>query len=161
MKNVIIILIFCQVLTAQELSERGTNFKHEIKLNTFYLAYGALEIDYEYLFENSSIGLALTLPAGELFTENVFILISPYTRFYLGKKQARGFFLEGFAMYVQDNEDQDLVFGASLGSKFTFKKKFTIEVNFGLGGSPFKNGALSNYFLPIAPRIGINIGMRF
>lgn len=105
--------------------------------------------------------------------------LSPYVRRYFSKGYAKGFFVEGFGMmhsgkvletiFVETrwtqgipediwletiNTYSNFAFGLSLGGKFKLKKRFLIELYFGVGGDPFA-------FDEIVTRGGLSLGINF
>ena len=113
--------------------------KNEIKGNALLLVAGALEVTYERLLnEESGVGVSLFVPYDNDIDTN--FSLSPYYRFYFGKKPAAGFFVEGFGMlnsysddyYVYDsnfNESKidgenitDFALGFGLGAKWVTKR---------------------------------------
>ena len=76
--------------------ENQTNF-NEVKLNGLYLVIGAFDVAYERTInEESAFGVDLFLPFDNDIDINYYV--SPYYRFYFGKKYPAGFFVEGFGM---------------------------------------------------------------
>lgn len=161
MKKLIFLLLLPTIVAAQD-TVTDNRFKNEVKLNTLYLAIGAIEIEYEHLLDTkSAFGLAITIPYRNLNEAEVDFLITPYYRWYFGKKYASGFFLEAFGMYASRNGKQDIILGPSLGGKFIFGRKYLAEINFGLGAVLTANNVFTGLYLPIVPRLGIKIGRRF
>jgi hypothetical protein len=154
--------------------------KNEIKGNALFLVVGALEVTYERLLnEESGVGVSLFVPYENDFDTN--FSLSPYYRFYFGKKPAAGFFVEGFGMlnsYTQENyyyayEDfppygtiqtitkdnrTDFALGFGLGGKWVTKRGFVFEINAGVGRNLF-NSSDTDY--EIVGRGGITLGYRF
>jgi len=148
--------------------------KNEIKGNALFLVAGALEVTYERLLnEESGIGVSLSVP----YTNDMAInfSLSPYYRFYFGKKSAAGFFVEGFGMlnsYTQEGYSSslfggytgptkdvtDFALGFGLGGKWVTKKGFVFEINGGVGRNLF-NSSDTDY--QIVGRGGATLGYRF
>lgn len=155
--------------------------KNELKGNALFLIIGAAEITYERLLnEESGVGVSLFVAYANNMDQK--INLSPFYRFYFGKKPAAGFFVEGFGMlnsysynkydYVvydpyplytssetitKDNRT-DFALGFGLGSKWISKSGFLFEVNAGIGRNLF-NSNDTNF--TIVGRGGISMGYRF
>lgn len=175
-KIILTALIVCIsfVSSAQVDNENDTPYfgKHEVRLNAIVLVVGAVEINYEYLLnENSGIGLGGFLAYDEDVKEDIEFFISPYYRYYFGKKYAAGFFLEGFGMLNRTDRDIDFLFednyknfvtdfalGIGLGGKWITKNGFFGEVNYGIARNLFK--ADESEF-DLIGKFGISIGYRF
>jgi len=153
--------------------------KNELKLNAAFLIAGAFEVSYERIIdEESAFGSSLFI-AIESEIENKFML-TPYYRYYFGKKPAAGFFAEGFGSingyegyewkynYDSINNDYlssskyvkrtDFALGFGLGSKWITKKGFVFEINAGVGRNLF-NSQDTSY--DIIGRGAISFGYRF
>jgi hypothetical protein len=173
MKN--IFLILCLTFFAFGFSQDQSSFpKNEIKGNALMLVTGALEVTYERLLnEESGLGVSLFV-AYDNDIETSFSL-SPYYRFYFGKKPAAGFFAEGFGMidsYTQQASDGDLfstyigpeknitdfALGFGLGGKWVTKRGFVFEINSGVGRNLFNSSDTDHEFVG---RGGITLGYRF
>jgi hypothetical protein len=145
--------------------------KNEIKGNALFLVVGALEITYEHLLnDESGVGVSLFVP----YDNNIDTKFSltPYYRFYFGKKPAAGFFAEGFGMinsyeynnnnYYNGNTNSgnktDFALGFGIGGKWITKKGFVFEINSGVGRNLF-NSNDNDY--QIVGRGGIVLGYRF
>ncbi len=161
MRKVLFLFLLCKIVYAQE-PITDLEYKNEIKLHALYLVAGAIEIEYEHLRNTkTAFGIALTVPYRNLDEEGIDYLVTPYYRRYFGKKNdASGFFIEAFGMYVSGNGNYDIVLGPSIGGKFVFRKNYLAELNFGLGAILTTNN-VSDFYLPIFPRLGIKIGKRF
>lgn len=147
--------------------------KNEIKGNALFLVAGALEVTYERLLnEESGVGVSLFVPYDNEIDVN--FSLTPYYRFYFGKKPAAGFFVEGFGMlnsyddsiYTQANNYSNLVevtrtdfaLGFGLGAKWVTQKGFVFEINGGVGRNLFNS---SDSDFEIVGRGGITLGYRF
>lgn len=148
--------------------------KNEIKGNALFLVAGALEVSYERLLnEESGVGVSLFVPY--LNDINTKFSLSPYYRFYFGKKPAAGFFAEGFGMinsYTQqassgsfftnysgpEKNITDFALGFGIGGKWITSKGFLFEINGGIGRNLF-NSTDTDY--QIVGRGGITLGYRF
>ena len=61
--------------------------KNEIKTNGLYLVVGILDFTYERLLnEESAVGLNVAIPYDKEIKENLQYYISPYYRFYFGRR---------------------------------------------------------------------------
>lgn len=170
----IFLMMFSTLSFSQDESSQNLYFgKHEVKLNAIMMVVGAFEVNYEYLLnEESGIGMSVFLAYDEYVKDEVKYYISPYYRYYFGKKYAGGFFLEGFGMlnYSQrdlgaflfdeeeDNFITDFALGIGLGGKWITKKGFTGEINYGIGRNIFKTDEAEYDFVG---KFGITVGYRF
>lgn len=161
---------------AQEVSaEVSDPYKksNEVKLNGLYLILGAFDVTYERLLsEESSVGINVFLPFDSDVKDEIQYYLSPYYRFFFGKKYAAGFFLEGFGMLnsvdeeilnLFDSDDQtryvtDFALGIGLGGKWVTKSGFVGEINFGIARNLFNADASG---LEIISKFGISLGYRF
>ncbi|MBJ2173982.1 hypothetical protein JBL43_07020 [Aureibaculum sp. A20] len=161
----------------------------EIKVNAFNLIiYKAADVSYEYLLnENQSIGMGLLiklkpLKAKErkLFEPEIsytrYFSLTPYYRYFLSKKYAKGIFIEGFAMYATGKEFEStpdskdtmsiIIFkkyktfrlGIGIGLKIVSRKNLSIDINFGYAMDPSRINYVSTN---PATRGGISVGYRF
>jgi len=145
--------------------------KNEIKGNALFLVAGALEITYEHILnDESGVGISLFVTY-ENSIDTKFSL-TPYYRFYFGKKPAAGFFAEGFGMinsyeynnnyYYNGNSNSgnktDFALGIGIGGKWITKKGFVFEINSGVGRNLLNS---NNNDYQIVGRGGITLGYRF
>jgi len=181
MKKLLLFLCLSFATFGYSQEENQINFpKNEIKGNALFLVAGALEVTYEKLLnEESGLGVSLFVSYDENI--NTKFSLTPYYRFYFGKKPAAGFFVEGFGMlnsYTQETyyyayEDfppyntletvikdntTDFALGFGIGSKWVTKKGFLFEINAGVGRNLF-NSSETDY--EIVGRGGITLGYRF
>lgn len=154
-----------------------TDFKkNELKGNALMLVAGAVEFTFERLLnEESGAGVSLFFS----YDEDVYTKFSltPYYRFYFGKKPAAGFFAEGFGMLntyqgetyyyndgmsttIKEEQITDFALGFGLGGKWVNKKGFVFELNAGVGRNLF-NEKSNDYDQKIVGRGGITLGYRF
>lgn len=157
--------------TNEDPSER----KNEIKLNLIAPLSGAVEAGFErYLNKNSSLGISAFMVYDNTKEDDLNYFISPYYRYYFGKKYASGFFAEGFGMftsidgkkiYAADNiaftegkNVYDLALGAGLGWKLVTKKGFVFEANAAYGRLVF-NADKTDHNQVI--KLGLSMGYRF
>ncbi|MEG0927533.1 MULTISPECIES: DUF3575 domain-containing protein [Chryseobacterium] len=157
--------------TKGDLSEK----KNEIKLNLISPLSGAVEAGFErYLNKNSSLGISAFIVYDNTREEDMNYFISPYYRYYFGKKFASGFFVEGFGMFTSidgkkiyaadhvtftENKDvYDLALGAGLGYKLVTKKGFVFEANTAYGRLIF-NADKTDHDQVI--KLGLSVGYRF
>lgn len=175
MKKIIFLLCFTSFLSAYSQENETTVFKkNELKGNALLLISGALEFTYERLLnEESGLGASLFLAYDEDIDTK--FTLTPYYRFYFGKKPAAGFFVEGFGM-LNNYEDEtsyyydgvyttaegekttDFALGFGLGAKWVTQKGFLFEINGGAGRNLF-NSNDTDY--EIVGRGGITLGYRF
>lgn len=157
--------------TNEDPSER----KNEIKLNLIAPLSGAVEAGFErYLNKNSSLGISVFMVYDNTKEDDLNYFISPYYRYYFGKKYASGFFAEGFGMftsidgkkiYAADNiaftegkNVYDLALGAGLGWKLVTKKGIVFEANAAYGRLVF-NADKTDHNQVI--KLGLSMGYRF
>lgn len=169
----LLVILFLTVFTFGYSQEKETTDfkKNEIKGNALFLVAGALEVTYERILnEESGVGVSLFVP----YDNNIGtkFSLSPYYRFYFGKKPAAGFFAEGFGMlnsydfinnnYYNGNSNTgsrtDFALGFGLGGKWITKKGFLFEINGGIGRNLF-NSSSTDY--QIVGRGGITLGYRY
>lgn len=179
-KKISLLIILFAFYAVKAQSESGTNpnpyqKNNEIKLNLISPLSGAVGVDFErYLNKNSSLGISSLFVYDNTKEDDMNYYISPYYRYYFGKKYASGFFAEGFGMftsidgkkmYAADNitftegkNVYDLALGAGLGWKLVTKKGFVVEANAGYGRLLF-NADKTDHNQVI--KLGLSIGYRF
>ncbi len=152
--------------------------RNEFKINALYLVLGAIDVTYERLLnEESGVGVSVFIPFDDEINGDINYYISPYYRFYFGKKYATGFFVEGFGMLnsynnntVAFNSDFDIIstneknvtdfaLGIGVGGKWVTSRGMFAEVNFGVGRNLFNNNEFDDY--EIVGKAAISIGIRF
>lgn len=167
MKKIILAaLLVCISLQSYSQEEKTQPKKHEIKLNALMTLFGVPEISYEYLLnEESSMGLSVLFSLEDNY--QLDFALTPYYRFFFGKKPASGFFVEGFGMLnigdadsydggsSQPNET-DVALGISIGTKLLTKSGFIFEIYGGAGRNLFNDNSFD-----AVPRFGISFGKRF
>ena len=177
MKKLFVVLCLSSFLFSFGQEKDVTDFKrNEFKGNALMLVAGAVEITYErILSEESAVGVSLFFPYDDNI--NINFSLTPYYRFYFGKKPAAGFFAEGFGMlnsYEYDNfnynntnyptyttgDATDFALGFGLGGKWITKKGFVFEINAGVGRNLF-NSISGDSDNEIVGRGGITLGYRF
>lgn len=147
---------------------------NELKLNALYAVVGVLDLTYERtLNEESGIGLTFAVPFDKELDSDINYYVSPYYRFYFGKKYAAGFFLEGFGMlsaYEQTdifigndvviNEESKLAFalGIGVGGKWVTNGGFIGELSLGVGRNIIN---ADDFIDDVVGKISIGIGYRF
>jgi hypothetical protein len=172
------ILFACYSVNAQntKTNEDPSERKNEIKLNLIAPLSGAVEAGFErYLNKNSSLGISAFIVYDHTKDEDVNYYISPYYRYYFGKKYASGFFVEGFGAFTSidgkkiydtpakltftENKDvYDVALGAGLGYKLVTKKGLVFEANAGYGKLLFNADKTDH---TIVAKYGLSIGYRF
>lgn len=190
MKKIIILLVivvngfsFAQETTSTE----NANPKNELKINAISTLAGFPEFTYERIInEESAVGLSMGFAADKEI-ETKFTL-TPYYRFYFGKKYAAGFYVEGFGMlnsistqdyqYYVYNPTYDPVYGSNyvtqkgekytdfalgfgIGSKWITKKGVIFEINAGFGRNLLNADKNDFYDHVFVGRGGLSIGYRF
>jgi len=171
MKNnlVLILIIFSFGFTnAQEPSNENKN--HELRVNIIYALSEFPEISYEHIL-NEENGLGISLAFGSLdgFDDNLKFALTPYYRWYFGKKRAAGFFAETFTMlnvaeddyFFNSNESNGetgtgFAFGVAIGGKWITKRNWVFELYTGYGRNIINNDITQD-----VPRAGITLGKRF
>ncbi|MDD2984779.1 DUF3575 domain-containing protein [Flavobacterium sp.] len=175
MKKLFLLLLCLLSLNLFAQEEGKSSFKrNEIKGNALFLVLGTFEATYERLInEESGFGISLHVP----FTNDsdINFSVTPYYRFYFGKKPAAGFFVEGFGMlnqvddYIYDYnsnfEDKnetitDFAFGLGLGGKWITNRGVIFEINAGVGRNLFSEYN-ENRDYEFIGRGGITVGYRF
>lgn len=172
-------LLLCLTIGSTNAQERKESTdstyygKHEIKLNAILLVVGAFEVNYEYLLnEEMGLGISAFAAYDDSVIEDIDYYISPYFRYYFGKKYASGFFVEGFGMLNRTDRNVNLIFlesedsnfvtdfalGFGLGSKWVTKRGWMFEFNYGIGRNLFNNKESD---LDLIGKFGISLGYRF
>ncbi|WP_159476548.1 DUF3575 domain-containing protein [Chryseobacterium sp. 18068] len=179
-KNFLLFIILFAFYSVKAQNENGTDANpyqknNEIKLNLISPLFGAVEVGFErHLNKNSSLGISAFFVYDNTENEDLNYYISPYYRYYFGKKYASGFFVEGFGMFTSidgkkvysadrltftENKDvYDAVLGAGLGYKLVTKKGFVFEANASYGKLLF-NADKTDHTQVI--KLGLSIGYRF
>jgi hypothetical protein len=177
-KSLLLLCLSLLTLGYSQENESAIFPKNELKLNVAFLIAGAFDVSYERIInDETAIGTSLFI-AIESEIENKFML-TPYYRYYFGRKPATGFFAEGFGSinsyesyewkynydvnnnYYSSSEyvkRTDFALGFGLGGKWITKKGFIFEINAGVGRNLF-NSQDTDY--DIIGRGGISFGYRF
>lgn len=171
----IILFAFCSVNAQNETDANPYQKNNEIKLNLITPLSGAVEVGFErYLNKKSSVGISALFVYDHTKENDMNYFVSPYYRYYFGKKYASGFFVEGFGMftsidgkkvYAADNvtftegkDVYDLALGAGFGWKVVTRKGFVFEANVGYGRLVF-NADKTDHNQVL--KLGLSIGYRF
>ncbi|HEX7871153.1 MAG TPA: DUF3575 domain-containing protein [Chryseobacterium sp.] len=171
----IILFAFCSVKAQNETDSNPYQKNNEIKLNLISPLFGAVEGSFErHLNKNSSLGISAFIVYDNKENEDLNYYISPYYRYYFGKKYASGFFVEGFGaftsidgkkIYAADNvtftekkDVYDVALGAGLGYKLVTKKGLVFEANAAYGKLLFNADKTDH---DIVAKFGLSIGYRF
>lgn len=171
----IILFAFCSVNAQNESDANPYQKNNEIKLNLITPLSGAVEVGFErYLNKKSSVGISALFVYDNTKENDMNYFVSPYYRYYFGKKYASGFFVEGFGMftsidgknvYAADNvtftegkDVYDLALGAGFGWKVVTRKGFVFEANVGYGRLIF-NADKTDHNQVL--KLGLSIGYRF
>ncbi|MBC7642737.1 MAG: hypothetical protein H7174_10450 [Flavobacterium sp.] len=165
--------------------------KDEFKLDPTYLIFaGALNLSYERVInEESGLGVSVILSNGKEI--NTTFSLTPYYRFYFGKKPAAGFFFEGFASinsfkynsyvynqnynngyynngynYYEVKSTTDFAIGIGLGGKWITNNGIIFELSGGIGRNLLNDYSAGNKdgltsSQKVVGRGGISIGYRF
>ena len=148
--------------------------RNELKGNAAYLLGGIFEGTYERLLNDES-GLGISAAFSLVNDSDLKFAITPYYRFYFGKKPAAGFFAEGFGMLnrvddlvfdVSNNFNgevktiTDFAFGLGAGSKWISRRGVIFEISAGVGRNLFSEYN-DNRDYEFIGRGSITIGYRF
>lgn len=162
---------------AQQADTTDTDFaRNEVRLNGLYLVLGAFEGSYSYVLnDESTVGVSLLIPFDEDISDDLNYYVSPYYRFFFGRKPAAGFFLEGFGMLnsikeerfvgnidpvIEEENITDFALGIGLGGKFMTNRGLIGEVNLGVGRNLF-NGDNNGSGNDVVGKFGVSLGYRF
>ncbi|MCI3937155.1 DUF3575 domain-containing protein [Chryseobacterium aahli] len=171
----IILFVFCSVNAQNETDANPYQKNNEIKLNLISPLFGAVEAGFErHLNKNSSLGISAFFVYDDTKDEDTNYYVSPYYRYYFGKKYASGFFVEGFGAFTSidgkkiyaadqitftENKDvYDVVLGAGLGYKIVTKKGLVFEANAAYGKLLFNADKTDH---TVVAKFGLSIGYRF
>ncbi|MCT2406240.1 DUF3575 domain-containing protein [Chryseobacterium antibioticum] len=177
-KSFLLLIILFAFYTVKAQNENDSNpnqKKNEIKLNLISPLSGAFEVGFErHLNKNSSLGISAFIVYDHTKDEDTNYYISPYYRYYFGKKYASGFFVEGFGAFTSidgkkiysadnltftENKDvYDVALGAGLGYKLVTKKGLVFEANAGYGKLLFNADKTDH---GVVAKYGLSIGYRF
>ncbi len=181
MKKKYLVLLVTALFAASMFSQENKDSKsistenfNEVKINGLYLVLGAFDVTYERTInQESAFGVNVFLPFDDDINDDINYYISPYYRFYFGKKYASGFFVEGFGMLnstndysfsgnfdtsIKEDNITDFALGIGLGGKWITESGFIGELNFGVGRNLFNN---DRYDYEIVAKVGITLGYRF
>lgn len=155
--------------------------KNEISLNASSLLYQGLEVTYERGIQREiGVGVSsLLFVYQKIENEGQNFHITPYARYYFGKKPLGGFFVEGFTSlfnknywfdkhtYVNDyytkretitKTTTTVAFGFGLGAKWQTRQGLTFEIHGAIGREP---RASNDNYQPFMGRGGLLIGYKF
>jgi hypothetical protein len=172
---IIILFAFCSVNAQNETDSNPYQKNNEIKLNLLSPLLGAVEVGYErYLNKNSSLGISTLFVFDHTKDKDMNYSLSPYYRYYFGKKYASGFFVEGFGMltsidgkkiyaannvtFTEKKDVYDIALGAGFGWKLVTKKGLVFEANAGYGKLLFNADKTDH---TIVAKFGLSVGYRF
>ncbi|HEX8270924.1 MAG TPA: DUF3575 domain-containing protein [Flavobacterium sp.] len=176
-------IMFCTLMAwsclsyAQETETPPIERRDEVKINALLMILGAIEVGYEHTLSHES-AFGITGLYGFDDDLGINYMITPYYRYYFGKKPAHGFFMEGFGTlnsvddYVYEEYDPvnfyynyeektitDFALGIGLGAKWMTSKGVTLEINAGIGRNLFSGEEDRDF--EIIGRGGISVGYRF
>ncbi|WP_027388615.1 DUF3575 domain-containing protein [Chryseobacterium gregarium] len=171
----IILFAFYSVRAQNETDANPYQKNNEIKINLIAPLLGAVEAGYErHLNRHSSLGISAFFVYDDTKNEDMNYYVSPYYRYYFGKKYASGFFAEGFGMFTstdgkkiysadrltftENKEVSDVALGAGLGYKLVTKKGLVFEANAGYGKLLFNADKTDH---DVVAKFGVSIGYRF
>lgn len=163
MKLHLLVFLFClSTITYSQESKEPESIKNEVKVNAAYLLGGFPEFSYaRILNDESALGISIAFSLDSDINYNFFI--TPYYRFYFGKKRAAGFFIEGnTSLFTEESGSgsDEFGFGAgfSIGGKLISKsKKWTGELLLGI----VRNFVNTDIISVAYPRFGVSVGRRF
>lgn len=152
--------------------------KNEIKVNALYLVLGVFDVAYERAInDESSFGTSVTLLLDKEADINTAFAISPYYRFYFGKKPVSGFFMEGFGLYqsinretyyyignefYQEEKVKAFALGIGLGGKWYTKRNVMFEIGGGIGRNlSISSNIPDSDYSRITGKFNISVGYRF
>lgn len=175
MKKIILLVVLSLGLNSFAQEQEIPDFKrNELKGNAAYLLAGIFEGTYERLLNDES-GLGISAAFSLANDSDLKFAITPYYRFYFGKKPAAGFFAEGFGMlnqvddFVYENSNDssgevktitDFAFGLGAGSKWISRRGVIFEISAGVGRNLFSEYN-DNRDYEFIGRGSITIGYRF
>jgi hypothetical protein len=153
--------------------------KNEIKINAVYLVLGAFDASYERAInDESSFGTSITFLLDKEANINTAFAISPYYRFYFGKKPVAGFYMEGFGLF--QSVDRNLTYfygsyssnvkekinafalGIGLGGKWYTKRNVMFEIGGGIGRNLSISSNITNTdYSRITGKFAVSVGYRF
>jgi hypothetical protein len=179
-KIALLLLCLCSLQGFSQDEKPISGGKNELKGNALFLVLGFPEFTYERIFSNeSSVGITTGFAIEEDFDQK--FTLSPYYRYFFGKKTASGFFVEGFGMLNVYEEDYyydflssnmgnhnrknitDFALGFGLGAKWVTDKGFLFELNTGIGRNLFntKDSDNNEFGRTFVGKFGITAGYRF
>ena len=179
MKKVFLAAFCCFSLSMYSQDEKTAySGKNEIKGNALFMVLGFPEFAYErILSDETSAGISVAFAADQQFNQK--FNVSPYFRYFFGKKPAAGFFVEGFGMLNQyegneyyytnssstgvymEEKVTDFALGFGLGAKWLTKKGFLFELNGGIGRNLLNSEKNDLYDQTIVGKFGLSVGYRF
>lgn len=173
MKNVLFVsvLLLSTLLFSQETVKEDDFNRNELHLNLLMpIALKSFEMEYERNISDQS-GVGASVFIGNSDEWELRFAFTPFFRKYFGKEDAKGFFLEGFAMvntikyggyynYFNNyttpiHNETDVALGIGLGGKFIASDNFVGIINAGIGRNLLSDGE------EVVPRFGIHFGYRF
>lgn len=178
-KILFLMMVLPLSLFAQEDSLKPKVKKNEIIVNAFELIVGGVvPISYERFIDNSQSIMIKTFFFDKNYSNfnsgygNLFSLQAQYNYYLSEKKKNAGFFLASFVKFTAGK----YIFvgfpptkkygvkvssaGFGVGYKFLLKNKLSFSITTDIGRVLSKY-AYYTYELPIDPRAGINMGLRF
>ena len=185
MKKIVVtaLLLYFQLSFSQEKTK--IDFKqNELKSNALFLIIGQPEVTYERLLnEESGIGISVNFAIDKTL-ETTFSM-TPFYRFYFGKKPAAGLFVEGFGMlntikvedvtnsyfnyntgitttsFYKGDSYADFALGFGVGAKWISKRGVVLEINGGIGRNLLNSEKNDFYDHTFVSRGGLTVGYRF
>ncbi len=147
--------LFLKAQTDSTKISQGGLRSNDVMINPIALVLGVGNLSYErILTDNSGIGISSTFLIDNYVVETTgFFQLTPYYRFYFGKKRAGGFFVEGFAglvsrdvetyhfnnypyngnPYTTTERNTNGGVGVGFGGKWNTKKNIIFEAGIGIG----------------------------
>lgn len=160
MKKLILLFAIFSVITLNAQETEKPVSKNEVKLNLGYLLLGLPELSYERILnDDSSVGMSVAFSIDS--DVDINYMLTPYYRFFFGKKPSAGFFIEAngavFSEEYYSKNEVGAGLGVALGGKFISKNNWTGELLLGAGRTLANSKNTSEAY----PRIGVTIGKRF
>jgi hypothetical protein len=165
-----IFLFSCIVFSQENQNNTANSFSaNELKLNLIYTLSGYPEISYERLLtKETGVGVSMGISLDDSSISSQEFNINPYYRFYFGKGEASGFFIEtNGAFYSEEaysssetkrSHELGLGLGIALGSKFLSNTSGWLgEFHIGGGRNFINNDKIGDAY----PRFGLSLGKRF
>lgn len=147
--------------------------KNSIDYNALSILWG-VNIGYERVLNKEvGVGISSFILYKKTGNEGLNYYVSPYARYYFGKKPNTGFFIEGMTALMNKSyrereykwdytlptkEVTTIALGGGFGGKWNFiNSNLTLEIHMALAGVPYKVVDYNPFLL----RMGVRVGYRF